>query len=628
MLNVNAITSTLAKMPDQALQRYAAMHKDDPYIMALAVSESNRRKEMRSAAQAPQGMVEMPKVTDQAVAEMAPQMQQPLPEDQGIARLPAGNMNFADGGIIAFGDGGDVEHYDGGGGTSAFSQFLRSTDSMQKYLNGTPAERAALESAYRTATQGPTRPIPAAAPAAAAPAGASALPSRAARMIGQTAVPAAVLEGGLAASKYAANKVAGMTPEQRAEYYSNPMVGALSGDTGLAAAIMNASSDPTSVGVPAGKKRAPSKEDLGPVPGTSDKTPLLGGRADARTGYVVNPGVSVPSTKKSLLGPEVPDEPAATGTAPAAAAAAPSVPGVNDLERVYQDILKKQDYKDPAADQVSGLQKLMKESADRRIKEFDEDVAKRGDIFKGREERLTKREAEIGKQREENTGMAFLNAGLAMMSTPGGLAMAIGKGARVGTEQFAAGLDKIRAAQDKMAEARDHLEELRINRDDLTAKERRGLTAAADTARIDAEKLGIDGVREAANVNRSTAKEIFGKTVELTKTQIEQQEQNKRNAATVAGGIKQAQIMAAARGDNDLPKLYETTRKNIATEATKKFPYDAVARAQYEQEAFAEAVRSNPALAQYASTAGGGGAPAAAATDRFNPATGKIEPMR
>lgn len=119
MLNVNAITSTLAKLRDPALQKYAAMHKDDPYIMALAVSESNRRKKMRSAAQAPQDMPEPPKVVDQAVAEMAPQapmpqspepqMPQQLPEDVGIGQLPAGDMNFADGGIIAFAKGNKVE---------------------------------------------------------------------------------------------------------------------------------------------------------------------------------------------------------------------------------------------------------------------------------------------------------------------------------------------------------------------------------------------------------------------------------------------------------------------------------------------------------------------------------------
>ena len=48
MINVNQITSYLAKLqPDAALQRYAMMHKDDPYIMSLALAESNRRKQMQ-----------------------------------------------------------------------------------------------------------------------------------------------------------------------------------------------------------------------------------------------------------------------------------------------------------------------------------------------------------------------------------------------------------------------------------------------------------------------------------------------------------------------------------------------------------------------------------------------------
>jgi len=110
MIDVNKITSTLAKLPDQQLQQYAQMHKNDPYIMALAMSESNRRKELRSAGQGAQGMQEQPKVVDSEIARMAPQQ---LPEDQGIGQLPAGNMNFANGGIIAFADGGDVERYSG-----------------------------------------------------------------------------------------------------------------------------------------------------------------------------------------------------------------------------------------------------------------------------------------------------------------------------------------------------------------------------------------------------------------------------------------------------------------------------------------------------------------------------------
>jgi hypothetical protein len=107
MINVNNITSTLAKLPDQALQQYAMMHKNDPYVMSLAVSESNRRKEMRAAQGAQGGMQEQPKVVDAAVAEMAPQAQ-PMPEDSGIGQLPAGDMEFAGGGILAFANTGSV----------------------------------------------------------------------------------------------------------------------------------------------------------------------------------------------------------------------------------------------------------------------------------------------------------------------------------------------------------------------------------------------------------------------------------------------------------------------------------------------------------------------------------------
>jgi len=106
MINVNQITSRLASMPDQALQQYAAMHKNDPYTMALALAESNRRKQMRKGAQmqAPQ----QPKVVDQEIAGMA----QPMPEDTGIAQLPAPNMqSMAEGGIVAFEDGGEVPGY-------------------------------------------------------------------------------------------------------------------------------------------------------------------------------------------------------------------------------------------------------------------------------------------------------------------------------------------------------------------------------------------------------------------------------------------------------------------------------------------------------------------------------------
>jgi hypothetical protein len=102
MIDVNQITTTLRSMPDQQLQQYAAMHKGDPYILSLAVSESNQRKKMRMAAQGQGGGQQMPKVADAAIAGMT---QQQLPENQGIAQIPAPNMQrMADGGIAGYDD--------------------------------------------------------------------------------------------------------------------------------------------------------------------------------------------------------------------------------------------------------------------------------------------------------------------------------------------------------------------------------------------------------------------------------------------------------------------------------------------------------------------------------------------
>ena len=129
-IDVNKITSTLARLPDQALQQYAQMHKNDPYIMSLAVSESNRRKEMRAAAQAPQGMQEQPKVADAALAQMAP------PQEQGIAALPAPNMQMmADGGIAGY------EGYDEGESTYGQEPVMRMADggAVERY-NGSQSQ--------------------------------------------------------------------------------------------------------------------------------------------------------------------------------------------------------------------------------------------------------------------------------------------------------------------------------------------------------------------------------------------------------------------------------------------------------------------------------------------------------
>ena len=91
MLNVQALTSTLSAMSLPQLQQYASLHKDDPYVVTMALSIANQKKQMQTAAQGQAGQQPMPKVVDQEIAQMAPRPMPtpmprpaPMPEEVGI----------------------------------------------------------------------------------------------------------------------------------------------------------------------------------------------------------------------------------------------------------------------------------------------------------------------------------------------------------------------------------------------------------------------------------------------------------------------------------------------------------------------------------------------------------------
>lgn len=225
--DVNLITKTLAGLqPDSALQQYAMLHKNNPYILSLAKSESDRRKALRTAAQGQVG--QQPTVADQSIAGMAPapvmtgagvplqtgyggpvmtgMASGGLPEDQGIARIPAPNMQYmADGGIAGYGDGDDVPRQNGmaqggmydfaqrsepvvrmsGGGVpgyaagvynnSRFLAYLKQNGLTAKFAKGSEDEKKAILDDFGNKTSGPQK---AAAPAASAPAASTAAPTK------------------------------------------------------------------------------------------------------------------------------------------------------------------------------------------------------------------------------------------------------------------------------------------------------------------------------------------------------------------------------------------------------------------------------------------------------------------
>ena len=297
------------------------------------------------------------------------------------------------------------------------------------------------------------------------------------------------------------------------------------------------------------------------------------------------------------------------------------------MQAKYNKIAAAQDYKDPAAARLDALKAKKTAAAKAERADLERDQARFAEAFKGREGRLTERATDIAKQKDTNTGLAFLNAGLAIMSTPGGLATALGKGAQVGTAQFAAGLDKIRSAQERLDDARDRLEDLKLNRAEMSAKESRAADSKIRNIEVDAEERVIDGIRQAAGVNETRAKTIFDKTAQLGITQLEVAGRERVAQIGREGSMAQAAATRAASESIRMATLAESVRKNIAAEALKKFPYDTAKQAEYTQAELKAALRSNPALAQYLGVPGGRSAPSGADL-RFDEKTGQFVSMR
>jgi hypothetical protein len=499
MINVNQITAQLAKMPDQALQQYAAMHKNDPYTVSLALSESNRRKQMRNASQGAQGMQPQPKVVDQAVAGMSPQPQmqpqmpqgqaQAMPEDSGIAQLPAGNMNFAEGGIISFAGGGEVQRFDAGGAVDA----------------ARAQRQAAQQTLYRYGLR-QRRDDPQGFADAQANLEAATVATNAAEQAYQTEMSRSGMGAAMNRSSIGATGQFG--PPDAAT--------------------------PTMTAAPAVNVAAPV------VPPAPAAPPNVS-PADTTLGAKTPPPPRADAGIKNLLAPRAP---AAAPRAPAAA------PALSFMEQ-YKKNMGADDANSPTAIAAERKRMSTEEVAaetaakDARKTEQAEEMKT---LFKGRDERADKREGELGKSKETNTGMAFLEAGLAMMQSKGRGLAGIAQGAGVGAKAYSAGLDKIKSAQEKLDEARDRTEELRQNQSSMNKREIRdaekgirSLVAKGNSDQIDA-RAAIYGEKKAVALAGTTsdiaiAQDTLNRRSRESIAASEQSGANVRSAAQIAATL-------------------------------------------------------------------------------------------
>jgi hypothetical protein len=148
--NAEKLTSQMAMLPDAALKQMAMMHKNDPYVLPLIISEDGRRKQMRQAAQAQMGGMPQPKIADAAVAQMGM-----LPENQGIGQLPTPNIQrMADGGIAGYEDDEEGMATGGMGGMFNFAQQSEPVVRMAGggvpgYKNGGTTDKQAFAMQYK-----------------------------------------------------------------------------------------------------------------------------------------------------------------------------------------------------------------------------------------------------------------------------------------------------------------------------------------------------------------------------------------------------------------------------------------------------------------------------------------------
>jgi hypothetical protein len=550
MINVNKITSTLAKLPDQQLQQYAQMHKSDPYIMALAMSESNRRKEMRAAGQGGQGMQEQPKVVDQMVAEMAPQQ---MPEDQGIGQLPAGEMNFAGGGIIAFADGGDVERYSGAQGSftggNIFTQMDQQKAAQLAQLN---SQLAMIEPQLRAAAASGDQ-----------------------QAIQTYAQQAQAIRGQINAVREAAGNRIGLIESPSAPPAAPPARAVPTMPTGQ----FNRMAGAEQLNLPAAAAAKPAPTFAPEV----SREMLNRVEQPARLNATVY-GEPIKTEDKGK-GKDKTDRGAPTDRAATAPKEDPF--SMESILRAQEQAMRGVNYQQGALrNQAVGLGNLYETQAEERLTKRKKEIEEEGDIYKGREDRLKTREADIGKQKDQNTGLAFLNAGLAIMSTPGGLSTAIGKGAQVGTAQYASGLKDLRTAQQKLDDARDNIEELRLNRKDMNNKEIRALEKERNDNINKGKELLFGVAKDQLGVDEKGATELFKTYMGGQKTVFEQKEQTKRsdksNAAMAANrpyDIQGELAKAVLAGDKPrvaklkeaLTTVSEARKPGLDMELVKKF---------------------------------------------------------
>jgi hypothetical protein len=445
MINVNQITAQMARMPDAALQRYAQMNKSDPYIVSLALSESNRRKELRTGAQmnAPQ----QPKVVDQELAGMG-----------GLPMLPADNLrgmeqSMAAGGIVAFDEGGEVPRFNGNQ-----SQFVQDINALGSYLTPFSKERMDRIRAEDAA--------------------------KAAAEKESAAKRAALIESGRPRSLAATLSNYFTSPNAKMQEAESFLPTAPQAPTEQA--VLQATQN---VKTPAGSPAAANMATLdGAPPAAAGQKPTASPTpsADKSGLYALNKPAFVPGQGLGLAS-------SPTTLKQEFQSLMPEGPVVDPFEartkKLGEERIK-------GAEETEALRK-------RQVEEAGLAGLKEEERLKAREEKLGKSESELGGMALLKAGFAMMSG-----TSPHALAN-IGIGANVGLEDYAKGREKIDASRERLDDANARLEQMRRGETMMNQREQRTNMKDISAAKVKAEEEGIAGLRQALGIQREDARTIY-----------------------------------------------------------------------------------------------------------------------
>jgi len=693
MFDVNQITTTLRGMPDRLLQQYAMMNKGNPYVLSLAVAESNQRKQLRQAAQARMAAPQ-PKIADAAIAGMseAPAVDAMgnvtgmaaggLPEDQGIGRLPARNIErMADGGIAGYGDGDDVPRRTGdgmaqggmydfaqrsepvvrmsGGGVPGYAAGVFNEERFKEYLkakgitgsqfaNADPADKQKILSDFGKETSGPQKPA-APKPTAATP---TAAPSKSFELgqkvgpsvkavtdrlsdIGTTKTSKLPLGGGAATAGVVGLGSGLYEGYTQGDFYNDPNVSAIdkakqasltAGRSGLpmagaglgslfgpigtgvgtlvgtgAAALLPAETEALEAWKKANPQATPEQTKKAAAKLAPTYSPDDQSNAEARRlGLKVNPNTMSKPVEAADVADTGAGKQGGGGGAGGGAGAGSSAQSIKDMYALFAGDQNKRDT------QLNDIERQYKELAESRTsaaqrdyEQLQADLAARGEYGKDREAKLKGKEERIAKEEGQSSGLALLEAGLAMMSGTSPNAFAnIGQGAMAGTAAYRKSQERLNDARDKLDDAYGRLEDVRFNQKSMDSKELRAAKKDIDNATNAGLESLINFTAKRFDITTDQAKTMFGGAINLQQANI------------AAGPGYQRNEMMAKRFAADDKKMLEFTKvqKQVMADLKNDTNYNTApseaAKNKIYQDRLRSALMTNPFLSAYAMNLG------------------------